>query len=345
MKKTKKRQKDKIKFAIVGCGRIAQRHAEYIVDQGTLKAVCDIKKDRADILAKRYNVTAYYSIEDLVKKEKSLDVVSICTPNGLHAEHSIVALKAGYHVLCEKPMALNVKDCKRMIFVAKKFKKKLFIVKQNRFNPPVVVVKKYLDENKLGDILSIQLNCFWSRKQQYYKESDWRGTTKFDGGTLFTQFSHFIDLIYWLIGDIKNVLAIRKNFIHKGIIDFEDTGVALLKFKNGVIGTINYTVNAYNKNMEGSLTIFGKKGTVKIGGQYLNELEYQEIEGIKIKKLSKGKPPNRYGNYEGSMSNHDKVYGNVIDVLTDGGKIATTGNEGMKTIEIIEKIYNASKLG
>jgi len=337
-------KKEKITFAIIGCGRIAQRHATHISNVGILKAVCDIKKDRANSLAKKYGATPYYTIDDLLKNEKEIDVVSICTPNGLHAEHSIKALQAGHHVLCEKPMAISVKDCKRMNLAARRVRKRLFIVKQNRFNPPVAAVKKIIDENKLGEILSIQLNCFWNRNEQYYKESDWKGTKKLDGGTLFTQFSHFIDLIYWLIGDVEDVMAIRKNFIHKKIIDFEDTGVVLLRFKKGAIGTINYTVNAYNKNMEGSLTIFGEKGTVKIGGQYLNELEYQEIEGFKIKDLPKGNPPNKYGHYVGSMSNHDKVYKNVVGVLTGNDKIATNGEEGVKTVEIIEKIYSKAKL-
>lgn len=231
-----------------------------------------------------------------------------------------------------------------MVSAAKKAKKKLFIVKQNRFNPPVVAVKKAMDEGRLGNIMNIQLNCFWNRNLQYYHESDWKGTKKLDGGTLFTQFSHFIDLLYWMVGDVAEVKAYRKNYIHKRIIDFEDTGIVLLKFKNGVFGTVNYTVNAYNKNMEGSLTIFGEKGTVKIGGQYLNELEYQEIEAFKIKGLPKSSPPNRYGHYTGSMSNHDKVYENVIDVLTNKGRITTDGKEGMKTVEIIEKIYAAAEL-
>ncbi len=164
-----------------------------------------------------------------------------------------------------------------------------------------------------------------------------------DGGTLFTQFSHFIDLLYWMIGDIKEARAFTDNFAHKNIIDFEDTGVVIIKFYNGAIGTINYTVNSYNQNMEGSLTIFGEKGTVKIGGQYLNELEYQNIKDFKIENLPEGNKANNYGTYVGSMSNHDKVYQNVIDVLSNGGSITTNSFEGLKTVEIIDKIYNSAK--
>ena len=221
----------------------------------------------------------------------------------------------------------------------KKNNRRLFNIKQNRFNPPVVEVKNLIEKNKLGKLLSIQLSCFWNRNDEYYKGS-WKGSKDLDGGTLFTQFSHFIDLLYWLIGDIKNVKGFSKNSMHENIIEFEDNGVIALEFFNGVIGTINYTVNSFNKNMEGSLTIFGSEGTVKIGGQYLNELEYQNIKNYKIKKLSKGNKPNNYGDYVGSMSNHDMVYKNLIDVMKNGATISTSAYEGLKTVEIIEKIYS-----
>src|SRR5689334_19315293 len=272
---------DKIKFGIVGCGRIAQRHAEHIQNKGELVAVCDIVKERADETGKKYSAKVYYSIDDLLNNEKEIEVVSICSPNGLHAEHAIKCLKAGKHVLCEKPMATTVYDCGEMIKAAEKTNKRLFAIKQNRFNPPVEAVKKALDEGRLGKIYSIQLSCFWNRNRDYYHNS-WKGTLKLDGGTLYTQFSHFIDLLYWIVGDVKNVQAIMSNYAHQGIIEFEDTGAIILEFHNGAIGTVNYTVNSYNKNMEGSLTIFAEKGTIKIGGQYLNELEYQQIEGYKI---------------------------------------------------------------
>lgn len=335
----------KLKFAIVGCGRIAQRHAEHINNNGILMAVCDIDFNKASELGDKYNAKAYQDIDDLLSNEKDIDVISICTPNGLHAEHTIKALKAGNHVLCEKPMAINVHDCGNMIQEAERANKRLFIVKQNRFNPPVEKVKSLIYEEKLGKIFSVQLNCFWNRNPQYYNTSDWKGTKNLDGGTLYTQFSHFVDLLYYLIGDVKEAYAFTGNYNHEKEIEFEDTGAITLKFFNGAIGTINYSVNSYNKNMEGSLTIFAEKGTIKIGGQYINELEYQEMEGDKITDLPAGNPPNMYGQYVGSMSNHDKVYENVVDVLTRSGVIATNGFEGLKTVEIIEKIYSsASKL-
>jgi predicted dehydrogenase len=334
--------KNKIKFAIIGCGRIAQRHAEHISNFGQLSAVCDIVEEKAEQLAKEYSVNAYNNIEELLKHEKSTDVISVCSPNGLHAEHSILALNHGFHVLCEKPMAIDVHDCGKMIQAAEKNNRRLFAIKQNRFNPPVAAVKKAIDDGHFGKIYSVQLNCFWNRNEDYY-ENSWKGTKDIDGGTLYTQFSHFIDLLYWLVGDVKRANAFIKNYHHQGIIEFEDTGVVSLEFHNGAIGAINYTVNSYGGNMEGSLTIFGEKGTVKIGGQYLNELEYQNIKDFKFENLPAGNTANNYGHYQGSMSNHDEVYKNVVDVLSNGGSIITNSFEGLKTVEIIDKIYQSAR--
>lgn len=333
---------NKLKFAIIGCGRIGTRHASHIVNNGELTAVCDIVEERANKLANTYQATSYNSIEELLANEPEIDVVSICSPNGLHAEHSIKSLNAGHHVLCEKPIAISVSDCGEMIKAAEKANRRLFAIKQNRFNPPIKIVKDAIDNGKLGNILSVQLSCFWNRNEDYYANS-WKGTKHMDGGTLFTQFSHFIDLLYWMLGDVKNVNAYVGNYTHEGIIEFEDTGVVILEFYNGAIGTINYTVNSFGKNMEGSLTIFGNKGTVKIGGQYLNELEYQNIEDFEIKDIPVGNRPNNYGTYQGSMSNHDKVYENLVAVLQRNEPISTSAFEGLKTVEIIDKIYNAAK--
>ena len=363
-----------MKFSIIGCGRIAQRHAEHIHKQGKLISVCDIIEERSKELAGKYGADPYTSVEGLLEGSKETDVVAVCTPNGLHAEHTIKALESGFHVLCEKPMALTVADCSNMINAAEKAGKQLFIVKQNRFNPPVAAVKKLIDEGRLGRIFSVQLSCFWHRSANYYDDSSWKGTKDMDGGTLFTQFSHFIDLLYWMVGDIKEVQGYAGNFAHKGI-EFEDTGVISALFYNGAIGTINYTVNSHNRNMEGSLALFGEKGTVKIGGQYLNELEYQDIRDYTIENLPAGNPPNNYGLYQGSMSNHDKVYQHVIEAIQGiegvprgagsgvndegmglrggGDPVAAAGSagrgsnangyEGLKTVEIIDKIYSTVK--
>lgn len=331
-----------LSFAIIGCGNIAKRHAEQIQAFGKLVAVCDIIRSKAEDLGKKYNAEAFSSIEELFDNKKRIDVAVICTPNGLHATHSIISLQAGCHVLCEKPMAIRSADCRSMMKVAGKAGKHLFIVKQNRFNPPVIALKKLLDEKKLGAIYSIQLNCFWNRDAKYY-ENSWKGTKELDGGTLFTQFSHFIDLLYWMFGDVKKIKAFTKNFSHRDIIEFEDTGVVSLTFESGIIGTINYSVNSYKKNMEGSVVVFGEKGTVKIGGQYLNELEYQCIQDHVITDLPEGNRANEYGFYQGSMSNHDKVYQNLVDVLYNNAPIAANSNDGLKTVEFIEKIYAAAE--
>lgn len=334
---------ERLKFAIVGCGKIAERHAEQISHQAQLKAVCDILETRAINLGKKYGVTTYTDFDRMLSEERDIDVISVCTPNGLHAQHSIKAFRKGFHVLCEKPMAISVFDCGEMIKEAEKANKRLFVVKQNRYNPPVVALKQALEDDRLGKILSVQLNCFWNRNKEYYSQSDWKGTLKLDGGTLFTQFSHFIDLLYWMLGDVKHCQAYTRNLNHENQIEFEDSGVVILEFFNGVIGTINFTINSYEKNMEGSLTIFGESGTVKIGGQYLNELEYQNVKDFKISDLPPGNPPNNYGQYTGSMSNHNMVYRNVIDVLKNNGIIGTNGFEGLKTVEIIDKIYSAAR--
>lgn len=337
--------KANIKFGLIGCGRIAQRHADHIHSRAKLVAVCDIVEEKARLMGEKYGARYYTSVVEMMRcEELELDVVTICSPNGLHAEHSIMSLKAGFHTLCEKPLAINVSDCGDMISVAEKFNKRLFAIKQNRLNPPVEAVKNAIDQGKLGKIYSVQLSCFWNRNNDYYKDS-WKGSKDMDGGTLYTQFSHFIDLLYWMIGDIKNVKAYTRNFAHQRIIEFEDAGVVIAEFFNGAIGTINYTVNSFEKNMEGSLTIFGEKGTVKIGGQYLNELEYQNIKDYKIENLAEGNKPNNYGTYVGSMSNHGLIYDNLIDVLKNGASISTSAFEGLKTVEIIDKIYNSAIQG
>jgi len=288
-------------------------------------------------MAALYNAKAYYSIDELLQAEKDLDVVIICTPNGLHAEHSIKALETGHHVLCEKPLCIDAESGKSMIAAAEKAGKKLFVVKQNRYNPPVIFLKELISEGKLGKIYNFQVNCFWNRPPAYY--TDWKGSKDLDGGTLFTQFSHFIDLLYWLLGDVATVRAIGKNFAHPAI-DFEDTGVVLFEMKNGAIGSLNYTVNSFEKNMEGSITVFAENGTVKIGGQYLNELEYCQVAGIEKPSLPMGNPANGYGFYQGSMSNHDKVYENLMLALQDDTHQFANAEDGLKTVEIIEKIYN-----
>lgn len=330
---------EKISFAVIGVGRIGARHVEHILKLGELKAVCDINIKKLAEISQLYKCETFQNIDEMLISKNDIDVISVCTPNWLHKEHVIKSLNSGKHVLVEKPMALSVKDCEAMITAAESMNKRLFIVKQNRFNPPIIELKKVIDAGKLGKLLSFQVNCFWNRNEDYYRNSSWKGKKNLDGGTLYTQFSHFIDIIYWLFGDVLEVKSYLSNSNHEGIIEFEDSGVVILKFENGVTGTLNYNVNSYKKNMEGSITVFGEKGTIKVGGEYLNTLEYQNIEGFEIIGLPESKPANNYGNYQGSMSNHDKVYENVINVLSKNEKIMTNFIDGMKTIQIIEKIY------
>ena len=245
-----------MRVIIIGAGRIGERHAKHINDIGQLVAVCDIDKSKGSALAEHYQSEYYPSISQLLAANLNADVIAVCTPNGLHAEHTVLCLNAGYNVLCEKPMALSVEACLSMIKAAEQADKKLFVVKQNRFNPPVVAVKELLDNEKLGKIYSVQLSCFWNRNEMYYKDS-WRGTKQLDGGILYTQFSHFIDLLLWLLGDVNELQTMLGNVANRNDIEFEDACVVNCKFANGALGSLNFTINSFEKNMEGSLTIFG----------------------------------------------------------------------------------------
>lgn len=330
----------KICFSIVGCGAIAQRHATHAKNYGELHSVYDIDIEKANQFAANYSCIAYTSYQELLLNSKA-QVIVICTPNYLHATQSILALKNGFHVICEKPMALTSIDCLAMITTATNSNRQLFIVKQNRYNPPVAAVKKAIEDNVLGKILSLQLNCFWNRDNTYYQNSTWKGKQNLDGGILYTQFSHFIDLLIWMFGEVEEVKAMSKNYRHNESTEFADTVTASVHFISGILATIHCTINSFKKNMEGSITIFGEKGTIKIGGEYLNVLEYQNIQGYSIDNLPKGNAANMYGSYTGSMSNHPLVYKNVIDVLQNKALPDVNMYDGLKTVTLIEKIYKA----
>lgn len=336
--KQKDIQLSEIRFAIVGAGRIGMRHAEKIQEVGKLTAFCDTDPEKRSFVSSQFGIKAFKTINDMFEEVENIDVVAICTPNGLHKEHTVSCLNANAHVICEKPMALSSSDCQEMIDCAKERQRHLFVVKQNRFNPPIVKLKEAIDRNKFGKILSVQLNCFWNRGEDYYINDPWKGTKLLDGGSLYTQFSHFLDLLLWLVGPIESVQAMHANFLHDDI-EFEDCGAAIMKFKNGAIGGVSFTLNSFRKNMEGSITLFGELGTAKIGGQYLNEVEYEEFEDFSFGSIEAGNGANEYGHYQGSMSNHLDVYKNVVDVLSDKASVATTGAEGKATVELIETIY------
>lgn len=331
-----------INFALIGCGNISRKHITEISKHGKLIAICDTEESKLNsIKLESFTPNKYTCIDEMLEVEKKLNIVAISTPNGLHAEQSIKCLNNGLHVICEKPMSLSSTDCGRMINASEKNNKRLFIVKQNRFNPPISALKSLLNDNILGKIYSVQLTCIWNRDISYYNNS-WRGTLNLDGGILFTQFSHFIDIVYWLFGDFHVDCAKFNNYHHRGSIEFEDTAVVLASFMNGAIGTLNFSINSFEKNMEGSLTVIGENGTIKIGGEYLNKIEYQRIKNYSFTSTDYSRPANNYGSYIGSMSNHDLVYENVLDVLNNGASINTSNFEAFKTVEIIERIYRFS---
>jgi predicted dehydrogenase len=307
-----------------------------------LEYVCDIKVHKAQELAKKYNCKSVTDYKELLKKD--LDVVNICTPNNTHSNIALDFFSAKKHVVCEKPMSLSNDDGKRMIDAAEKNKVHLFIVKQNRYNPPVKAARSILESGKLGKPYMCVVNVYWNRRSDYYSSSDWKGKIKEDGGALFTQCSHFIDLMLMLFGQVESVIAKTGNFTHP-TIEIEDTGVIIVRFKNGSLGSINYTTSVYSSNFEGSITLFGSDGTIKIGGEYLNKIEHWDVKDTPLPQIEKGAPPNDYGTYKGSMSNHDQVIQNVIDVIKNNGKIHTTGEEGLETTKVINAIYASAADG
>nr|WP_294908119.1 Gfo/Idh/MocA family oxidoreductase [uncultured Lacibacter sp.] len=331
-----------VRFLLVGCGAIGERHAALAAMKGDLVAVCDVDEKKVKAFSAKYACYGYTLLQDMLQNEKA-DALVVCTPNGLHAAHSIAGLKSGLHVLCEKPMAITTAAAKKMITSAEKAGKHLLIVKQNRFNPPVAAVKLLLDKKKLGKIYSIQVNCFWNRPARYYRQSAWRGTKQLDGGVLFTQFSHFIDLLYWFFGELKTATGVVDNLAHKQIIEVEDTGVFSFVTKQGVPGTLHYSINTTNKNYEGSVTILAEKATIKIGGPYLNTIEYQEPVLIDVSKLAEGHQVNQYKGYQGSMNNHANVYDAFLQVIAGKQQKYVSGEEGMQSVKMIEQFYKAAR--
>jgi UDP-N-acetyl-2-amino-2-deoxyglucuronate dehydrogenase len=327
----------KINFAVIGYGRIGKRHAAIIDGYETAKlvAVCDIKEDKkADVTVPFFN-----NIKALLNANLPIDVICICTPNGLHAEHALQVLEARKNVVIEKPMALKRADCEAIIFKSLQVSRQVFCVMQNRYSPPAQWLRKVLNNNLLGKIFMVQINCFWNRDDRYYTPDTWHGSKDLDGGTLFTQFSHFIDIMYWLFGDITNIQAVFQNFSHEATIDFEDTGLVHFDFVNGGKGCFNYSTAVFNQNFESTLTIVGEKGTIKVGGQYMEKVEYCHIENYEMPILPPSNPPNDYGAYKGSAANHHYIIENVVDVLNGETSITTNALEGMKVVDIIEQIY------
>lgn len=342
----------KIKFAVIGCGHIGKRHANMINENENLElvALCDTRpKNVLDI--EQYSDAAFFSsIDELLNSKIELDAVAIATPNGFHEEQSLKVLEHGYHVVIEKPMSLSKAGCEKIIFKALQKDKNVFCVMQNRYSPPSVWLKDILNSGKLGKIYLVQTNCYWNRDDRYYKPdpktgrpTSWHGTSDLDGGTLFTQFSHFIDLMYWYFGDITNIQAKFKDFSHQNSTDFEDSGFVSFDFVDGGMGSLNYSTSVWDKNLESSITVIGENGSLKVGGQYMNEVEYCHIIDYTMPVLAESNPPNDYGPYKGSAANHHFIYDNIVNVLNGKESITTNALEGLKVVEIIERIYNSSK--
>ncbi|MCX6291314.1 MAG: Gfo/Idh/MocA family oxidoreductase [Bacteroidetes bacterium] len=334
-----------IKFAVIGSGHIGKRHAEMIRrnPESQLVAMCDVKaKDELGL--NDLEVPFFTSVDDLFKSGIAMDVVCICTPNGLHAEHCLKALEQKKHVVIEKPMALNVADCEKIIFKSLQVSKQVFCVMQNRYSPPSAWIKEVVVNDLMGKIFMVQLNCYWNRDNRYYTGKNWKGSADCDGGTLFTQFSHFIDIMYWLFGDITDIQAKFADFNHHDITAFEDSGLVSFQFVNGGMGCINYSTSVWDKNLESSITIIGEKGSVKIGGQYMNEVEYCHIRDYTMPVLDPVNPANDYGAYKGSAANHHYIFENVIDTLKGRTTATTNALEGLKVVDIIERIYSLRKL-
>ncbi len=331
---------DKIRFVVVGAGHIGKRHAEMIrrEEEAELVAMIDVRT-KEECGAQDFDVPFFHSLEELHAAGIPYDVANICTPNGLHASQSIEALAAKKHVVCEKPMGLSKDNCEKVIFKSLQVSKNVFCVMQNRYSPPSEWIKSVIDRKILGEIFMVQLNCYWNRDERYYKAGGWKGTKDLDGGTLFTQFSHFIDIMYWLFGDIDNIQGKFADFTHKDYTDFEDSGFVSFDFINGGMGCINYSTSVANQNLESSITIIGKNGSVKIGGQYMNEVEVCNITDYEMPELAPTNPGNDYGAYKGSAANHNYVIQNVIDTLKGRSSATTNALEGLKVVEIIERIY------
>lgn len=339
---------NKIKFAVIGCGHIGKRHASMILgnDHFELVALCDVKP-KEDLGIEAYSSAKFFSsVDELLSSNIEIDAIAIASPNGFHEEQALKVIERNCHVVVEKPMALTKAGCERIIFKALQKHKQVFCVMQNRYSPPSVWLKNILEEGILGKIFMVQTNCYWNRDDRYYKPdsktgkpTSWHGTSKLDGGTLFTQFSHFIDLMYWYFGDITNIQARFGDFIHANSTEFEDSGFVSFDFVDGGVGSLNYSTAVWDKNLESSITIVAEKGSIKVGGQYMNEVEYCHIENYTMPDLPPSNPPNDYGPYKGSAANHHYVYENISDVINSGESITTNALEGLKVVDIIERIY------
>ena len=346
----------KINIAIIGCGRICKKHILAIISEKErceLVAICDNNEKKIENISNFYNsqlkernfplkhLIKFNVYDELIKAKLNnkidIDLIVLATPSGLHPIQTKIAAKSGINVCTEKPMALNLADAKEMIEVCKEANVKLFVIKQNRLNPTLQILKKKVEENKFGNIGIVDIKVFWHRPQSYYDQDEWRGTKDLDGGALLNQASHYVDLLEWIIGPLDglyaNVSTISRN------IEVEDTAVIQLKWGNGALGSMSVTMITYPKNIEGSITIIGDKGSAKVGGIAVNEFEYSFFEDDSNTRLEKYnyKTESVYG------FGHNFYYQNMIDNLISNTKPICDGESGLSSIKIINAAYKSAK--
>ncbi|MDB4737519.1 Gfo/Idh/MocA family oxidoreductase [Verrucomicrobiales bacterium] len=330
-----------LNFGIIGCGKIATRHANLLsmaeIDGAKLAAVCDPQKDRADAFAAEYGVKAYYDANEMAE-DPNIDVLSILTPSGLHAKNIIDLAHHQKPIIVEKPMALRLKDADKAIEACDKYNVQLFVIKQNRYNLPVMALKKAIDSNRMGKLILGTIRLRWCRPQSYYDKESWRGTWEHDGGVLTNQASHHIDLLVWIMGEVESVFAKTTRALAK--IEAEDTAVVTIRFKNGALGIIEATTATRPKDLEGSLSVLGENGSVVIGGFAANELQTwnfveQISEDDSIYETHGSNPDHPYG-YA-----HKMYYENAVQCILNGSKQLVDGLAGRKSLELISAIYES----
>jgi UDP-N-acetyl-2-amino-2-deoxyglucuronate dehydrogenase len=333
----------KIKIAIVGCGRISKNHFGSIENHNAeleLVAICDSDPAVLAEHAEKYRVPAYQDLDEMLLTEK-IDVVALCTPSGIHPDQAVLAAKHKVHVITEKPMATRWSDGVRMVKACDEACVRLFVVKQNRRNTTLQLLKRAVTEKRFGKIHMVHLNVFWTRPQSYYDQGNgWRGTWEFDGGAFMNQASHYVDLLDWLIGPVEKVQAMMSTTRD---IEVEDTGVLNVKWRNGAIGSMSVTMLTYPKNLEGSITILGEKGTVRIGGVAVNDIQLWQFNEAKDYDHQ-----TQDANYETTSVygfGHPLYYKNVIDVLRGNSEPETDGREGLKSLELLIAAYIAARDG
>ena len=331
-----------VRFAICGVGHIGRRHAALVArhPEAKLAALIDVRADlQPGLVAEFPGVPFFTSLDEYLHAGPPADVLTVATPNGLHAPQAVAGLRSGLHVVVEKPIALHKADAETIVHTALQTGRLVFGVMQNRYSPPAAWLKQVYDAGRLGEIYLVQLTCFWNRDGRYYCPGGWKGTQALDGGTLFTQFSHFVDLLYWVFGDVTNLTARFRDFAHDGLTDFEDSGLITFDLVRGGSGTLSYSTAVWDCNLESSLTVVAQRGSLKIGGQYLDKVEYCHLENYQMPALPPTNPANDYGAFQGSAANHVQVIENVVDTVQRRTTATTNALEGLKVVEIIERIY------